>query len=602
MAKTPEELGAELGIKDPAVLQSWLKTYAPQASSPIMPGAGIDVSRLAPSTAKPLPVLAVAKPAPVGPDPMATALAAANRTPGSAPPPQAPPPKSLFDAQYTPSSSAPVDNRQPKNGDWEGHNKYIDQKNAQQNAANLAGATFYKPPPGVGAFGPSGPVMVSPGGRRPASWTEQTTEGIELPKTEAAYARADEAKGTALAAARDVGTMEAHRELGYLEEHEKLQGQREKLLADRAEKQRAALELELGKARDLQARVQTDKIDPDAWFTKNGGRGAFFGAIAKMLGAVGQGLKGGPNEGAEAVRLAAQQEIDAQKANAQLNRQKLEDSRFLLGQMAKTFGDERMGEEAAHLAYLEKAKTHMGRIAAETKDATVRARYLEALAALGDQQAARMGQLEQLAANKVVRSQHDVNAMPTFMGGGGPTVKPDELFVPTGPNGEGFRARSEKEAQAARGLAAAKQDLVPMLERLEKLREDSNVAERAAHKYGGYESERMAEIKSLQAQVALGLRELSAQSPGAMDKGMQDLAGQIQGDWTSVQGNPQAAARAFKDSIFRKLDSYQRGQAGQDEQQGLTRDMRGNVVTKAYGQPSFKSPKAETPKSFERAK
>jgi hypothetical protein len=270
--------------------------------------------------------------------------------------------------------------------------------------------------------------------------------------------------------------------------------------------------------------------------------------------------------------------------------------------MTKTFGDQRVAEEATWMLYIQKAQTDMAKIAAESRSPEIQAKYRDALADLKEKYAMHHERWEILQADRISRTQHDVNAPPTYAGGAGTkATPPDPLFVPTGPEGAGFRARTEKEAQAARGVIAAEQDVVPLLERLVELRKQSNFGERLAASKGVYESETMAKIKSLQAQVALGLRELSATSPGAMDKGMQDLAGQIQGDWMATAGNPEAAAKEFITTIRRKKDSLQRGQAGQDHTQGLARDAHGNVVTSNTGKASFSSPKAPTPESFKRA-
>lgn len=440
-----------------------------------------------------------------------------------------------------------------------------------------------------------GPTMVSPGGRRPHSWTVQ--EGLALPETVAAYGQATKSQREAAQAGRDAGVAEAEREVAYLRTHEKAMERHALERRWKEEDRQRRVDAETDKLAEMTDAVKNDQIDNTAFFTGHGVAGGFAAALAYTLGAIGGALTHTENPVIGVIR----QEIQTQKDNAALRKQAVEDQKGLLGQLTKTFGDARVGEEAAWIAYLEKAKVQMQRIAGESKDDWVQARYKTAVADIDGQLAGHIQAIETAIQDKVVRQ--DVNAPPTFIGGGaaGRKDEADPLFVPTGQNGEGFRARSEKEAQAARGIIAAEEDIIPSLERLKELRRKTNAVERKADKWGVWETSDMAEIKSLQAQVANGLRELSATSPGAMDKGMQELAAQIQGDWTSAQGHPEAAADAFITNIRRKKDSMMRGQGAQAQRQGLTYDQRGNIVTKSVGQARFAQPKPPTPKSFKRA-
>ncbi len=609
MAGPNDRAAALLPNLPPEVRDSWLKQYGPPGAAPSVPGP-VRVPGV-PAFAQPIsipttvpPATAPSPPPTSAPDPMAATLAAANARPGGAP--AAPSSPSLFDMKLGQPAPDPAAARQPRNGDWEGHNKLIDKREAEKNLANLEGATFYNAPGGVaGASMTGAPVMVSPGGWRPASRTEQVQEGVKFsPDTEKAAEKADESQRDAARWGMLAGTAEAEREMAYLQRHAQLQETHALDQKRRADAQRAQYEGELGKLQALTEATRADKIPTEAWFIRRNDEGkvnpaaTFASALGYMLGGISQGLlKLGENPVNQVIR----DQIQTQKDNAALNRQKLEDQRSLLGQMTRTFGDERVAEEAAWLAYLEKAKTDMGRIASESKSDAVQAKYRSALALLDKDWAMHKQQWDALTQDKVVRSNHDVFAPPSYAGGPQKMAPPDPLFVPTGPNGQGFQASTEKEAIAARGVITAEQDVVPLLERLVELRSQSNFGERLAASKGVYESERMARIKSLQAQVALGLRELSATSPGAMDKGMQELAGQIQGDWMSTQGNPEAAAKEFINTIRRKKDSLQRGQAGQDVSRGLTRDAKGNIVTHSTGNASFASPKAPTPDSFKRA-
>jgi len=304
----------------------------------------------------------------------------------------------------------------------------------------------------------------------------------------------------------------------------------------------------------------------------------------------------GPNQGMAAYNSMIDANLRQQEAQIGKLERGLKGENNFLGHLKTKFGDIEEAKAAARVAYLERAKTELAAKMAqpELQGTAALASYERAMGALDDEFAEKTTRFAQLRQDKVVR--HDVNAPPVYAGGGGgKPAAPDPLFVPTGPGGQGFQARSEKEAQAARGVISAEQDLLPKLERLVELRRQAGKSGRGLNKLG-YETEEIARIKSQQAQVALGLRELSAQSPGAMDKGMQDLAAQIQGDWTAIGNNPEAAADEFAREIRRKKASMMRGQGAQDEQQTLARDAKGNVVTKSVGLPSYSSPAPPTPK------
>lgn len=587
----PYEIGRSLGIKDPATLDRWVQEHAPGYTPPAQAAPEID---------------------PDSPEAWQQAAAEAG-APGAVRMPSQDSPNPYADSN-TPGAEERALRERAENEERkkraQGMENYlgISPEDARQRAGVKTmpgdigppddprkGATPLEPDnqwlPKSAAGG--APVMVSPGGRRTHSWTVQ--EGLNLPATAAAYGEVNRTSREAAEAGRDAGVAEAEREVAYLQHHEQLQERRALELKWKAEDRARRLQAETDKLAEMVDAVKSDKIDERAFFTKKGTAGGIAAAIGYMLGAVGGALTHTENPVVGMIR----DEIQAQKDNAALRKQAIGEQKGLLGQLTKTFDDENIGEHAAWVAYLEKAKTQMSRIAADSKSDWVAAKYKQAIASINAELAPHVQQLEMLMQDKVARQ--DVNAPPTFIGGGGGAKSDpaDPLFVPTGPHGEGFKARSEKEAQAARGVIQAEQDIVPMLERLKELRSKTNWAER---RYAGiYESGDVAEIKSLQAQVALKLRELSTTSPGAMDKGMQDLAAQIQGDWTATQGNPDRAADAFITNIRRQKDSMMRGQGAQAQRQGLTFDQRGNVVTRSQGQPKFAAPKPETPKSFKRA-
>ena len=457
------------------------------------------------------------------------------------------------------------------------------------------GATFaHGPGVGVAApIAPSAPVMISPGGRKAASW--QVQEGMQVPKeaedaAELGTQRRREAAGHDLDVAQKAGELDR----AYLEGLDRAGARYEQEKRARAEQYASEYDQGMGRLEELRDQIRTQEVDPYKGAMGNSGLTKFLGVFAAAIGGYASAGRG-PNMGMQAYNSMIDANLRQQEAQIAKSERGLKAENNFLGQLKAKFGDIEEAKAAARVAYLERAKTELAAKMAQPdiQGTAALAGYERAMGALDDELADKTMKFSLLKQDKVVR--HDVNAPPVYAGGGGKAGAPDPLFVPTGPGGQGFQARSEKEAQAARGVIPAEQDLLPKLERLVELRRKAGVSGRLGNK-AGYETEEIARIKSQQAQVALGLRELSAQSPGAMDKGMQDLAAQIQGDWTAIGNNPEAAADEFAREIRRKKASMMSGQGAQSEQQTLARDAKGNVVTQSVGLPSFSSPAPPMPK------
>lgn len=403
MADPQSFAGQWLPNLTPEQQAAWAKQYAPMPAPPPAP-VGARVISVPTQTFTPSDADAPPPPA------MASALAAANGAPVA---PQRPP-------------AFPTGQQAPRAGDWKGREQFLAEQDAKQRASNLATATF-APPPGPPA--PAGLVQVSKGGRTPASWTTQTAEGVKLsPETKQAAEKAEASEVSAAEAGRDAGVAEANRELSYLHTHEAYQARRQAMLEQRAEQQQSMYRASLAKLDSMTKAVQNDEIDPSLYWQKKGAAGFFMAALGNIVSGIGTGLMAragmqAENGAMKAINQGIAEEIDAQKANAQLRRGKLEDQRSLLGQMAKTFGDERVAEEAAWMAYLEKAKTQLAEQMTLSKNDQVVARYKSAIAAIDGQIAGRREKWDQLEQDRITRVQHDVNAPAQYAGG---AVKTDK--------------------------------------------------------------------------------------------------------------------------------------------------------------------------------
>lgn len=335
-------------------------------------------------------------------------------------------------------------------------------------------------------------------------------------------------------------------------------------------------------------------IDPQKFWDDKPGFAKVIAAIGVAVGGFVAGRTGGPNQALDQIERAIDRNVDAQKARFAAARGKLDEQKGVYATMRQQFGDERMADEAAKHAYLENAERQVHNLIADNASKDIQARGQEILAGIQERKGMRAIELEKLAQGNLTEKYRPGG----FVGGAAPASTADpKLFVPTGSNNQGYVARTEKEAIEGRALQDARQSLIPKLERLKQLRGESQGG-RALNKVG-WETEEVAEIKSLQGQVALGLKNL--EQAGALDKGMQELAGQVTGDWTTLQGHPEKAADSLIADIHNKVSSHERGQGAQGAQQSIAVDAQGRPVAVTNGQFSFAAPRAEMPSSFKPA-
>lgn len=327
--------------------------------------------------------------------------------------------------------------------------------------------------------------------------------------------------------------------------------------------------------------VATAKVDPKRLYGNADTGTRLMLIIGGMFGGLAD--RGNGNEFLKHIQANIDRDVDAQKANIENKKFGAQQGRGMLNDLRQDFGDARMGELANEKAAWTNVNTMIDAQMARAQNPLMQARG-EKMRAMAQ------GRLTDIQA-QIDQVTH-VNSY-TAGGNAGNPQAPDPLFVPTGANGVGFRARTPKEAEQARGVVYAKQNILPLLDRMKAIYRKTNFVERGVKSV--YTSADVTSLQSLQAQVALNLRELSTTSPGAMDKGMQELAGQIQGDWTSMQGNPERAATEFARTIGNQLDSLERAQGGQGAHQEVRRDTTGNFYTTSQGEPSYASQRPGMP-------
>jgi hypothetical protein len=341
----------------------------------------------------------------------------------------------------------------------------------------------------------------------------------------------------------------------------------------------------------------TSAEDPSKAYARQNTPAKLFAILGVALGGYAAAMKGGPNTALEAYEKELDRELEAQRANIASRGQKLADQRGLLGVMKENFGDQRQAEAAAKIAYMKRADLDIQALAAQSQSPEIQARANELRAGLQE----KLGALGITFAKAQQGTLHEKYA-PAQVVGGPTAAKADpereKLFVPTGANGQGYYARSEKEAEEGRKLQYAKETINPKLEKLEKERADSNFLERLGAHLGVYKTDRMRDIESTQSSLATDVRRV--EGIRGFGPEVEQLAKGQGGDYAAVSpgANPEAAGRAMRDNINKQTSAYERGQAGQGAQNTMALDANGRPQTVAVPMSTMAAPRAEMPAGF----
>jgi len=446
--------------------------------------------------------------------------------------------------------------------------------------------------PSLADMGPprQGPPIIAPqyrpGGWVPGSETKQLEYGMapaELQasqdKYESALGHAEKAASLELQASEAKAKNDAYYFATKQAEEQKYAQERAALLAAK----QAKIDQTLA---DLDARssaVANAKVNPEQfWDDKGGGLGRVMAAIAVGLGQYSASKTGGPNAALGIINSAIDRNIAAQRDNIENQKAGLQAKNSLYAQNLAAFGDKESALLATKMNYLEQAKAFADQQAALNEGS------LRAGAANEKFQAATDNQIGDLRL-KLAQLGHTREAMSSSRhyqpGGmvGGAAPKEDPLLVQT-PEGKSYRARTEKEAQQARALESAYENMSNIVNEASKIRKQTGIHEYAG-KSLGYDSENIAKLQSLSGQATFGMK--NAEEAGALDKGVTDQAGKLVGDFASLTGNPEARARAYLDMIQKKRDSMRKAQGGLVREQGIMQTPQGDYTEVSRGLPSL---------------
>lgn len=297
---------------------------------------------------------------------------------------------------------------------------------AEQRAKNIAGASFYEPAQGTAA--PQA-LAVLPGGWMPHEEKVTRQEGIPIgQETKRQYEKAEGEQREAAQLGADAGIERANAEAAYLNTFAQRQQEHADSLAAQAAKRQQRMDAETAKLARIRDRIVNADVDPiEDYWNERGFASRFTAAIGVALGAFAASLNHTQNYALEALNSSIANNIAAQKARQANALGKLDAQRTFLGDLQKEFGNEDMAENAAWMAYLQKAKTEMAAQAEQSKVPEIRARYASAIADVDKEMGDRRRSWEVAADGKVVRESSELYHPPRVIGGPATGKKAEEL-------------------------------------------------------------------------------------------------------------------------------------------------------------------------------
>lgn len=271
---------------------------------------------------------------------------------------------------------------------------------------------------GASQAGPAAPQLISPGGRRPASW--QVQEGLDLsPEAQKASERASKEEHDAAALEYGAGQRAAEFERGYIDRLDKAakahvieEKERSRRYTDEYDAQLQILDADRKAVREA-------TLDPTAGAGIRVGLG-FATAVAAVLGTaiggpgrlIGQGL----GIAFKPINDAIDANIRGQEEQVKKAERGMRVEAAYLGAMKQKYGDIGVAKEAVRIAQLEAAKVELTKQVGDPSVADPRmlAAYKRISAGLDDQLVSREARFKQLTEDRIVR--HDVNAPAQYAG------------------------------------------------------------------------------------------------------------------------------------------------------------------------------------------
>jgi hypothetical protein len=346
---------------------------------------------------------------------------------------------------------------------------------------------------------------------------------------------------------------------------------------------------QLKKVETLRAELKETTVDPHRYFDSKDTFSKIMLVIGAAVGGVSQSLGGGPNPTLSMLDKAIERDIAAQKQAYEQKKDAAGEEVNMYGQLMQRLQSPELSQATLRSLMWESSKHQIEATSNATKSLVAQRR------AEG---------LDAKVAERLVGLQVDLEKtafVAAHTSGGGPRIDgkkaeaQNSLFVPTGPNGEGYYAKDADAAKKGRALEFATETFKNTIDQGVAARNKTGWVERAAGNTTELlESNDLATAKSASNQAVFAVK--SAEDLGALDEGSTNAAKATVGDMGSTFGNPETKAQAYYQNLQKKRDAFRRSQAGQGAQQVVVQNQNGQFVTQTVGQPTAASPPRQSSK------
>lgn len=444
--------------------------------------------------------------------------------------------------------------------------------------------------PSLADMGPprQGPPIIAPqyrpGGWVPGSETKQFEYGMAPEELDAAAQRyktaithAENAADAGYRAAEFKAKNDAYYQATRQAEEQKYAQERAALLAAKQAKIDESLA-------DLQKRseaVANAKVDPAAFWGEGaqGGLARVLGAIAVGMGQYSSSRIGGPNTALNIINSAIDRNIAAQRDNIDNQKAGLQAKNSLYAQNLAAFGDKESALLATKINYLEQAKAFMEQQAALNEGSARAMENKENMLAKADNQIGDLNlKLAQLGHTREAMSSSR-HYQPGGMVGGG-AAKPEDRLV-TLPDGTSYLARSDKEAEAARGLESGYEQVKSLADEAARTRKETGILDHAL-KLLGYDTEKIAKLKSLNPALTAAYK--TQKNLGTVDAGVERMANAQFGDQSALFGNQDAKLQTYLEQAGKEREFARNAAATQVRRQALQMLPNGTIGETSIGQ------------------
>ncbi len=436
-------------------------------------------------------------------------------------------------------------------------------------------------PPMTGA---ASSAPVSPAGRTTVSAGPDYARQIAEARGDVRKAQGEEkaAAGMNAEGQKQAATAEAAYYGATADMHQKLAA----IDVDAHQQQQALTQAHLDKQAAFADALAKRQLDPMRVLRDQDTGTKFMSIMAAVLGGALQGMgKASSNPALDQMNRLVDTEMKRQQAELSNAKDVYAMKDNLYGQLRQSFGDDQLARNQFKVGMLESAKDKFNQQLAQTKDPQIQAQLQTFTAKLDEEiarenaafaehaqsqaQAAAAARANALRAQAKEERDYQIRVAELGLKSRGldieegkakaTTGKGGELWVPTGPDGQGFVSQGKEEAAKEREAIQAAQELKSSIARIKELRAQIGMTGRAVGNAGDIsglplQSKEYREIQSLGGELLTQFN--ASKHLGPYDKNNEALIKSIVGNPTSIFGAGDDHLDAIANETDRNLATY----------------------------------------------